>query len=277
MSFEVVTSNERPDLAGAAASAFRERWPEFIFHDEIPPQYMPRVEAYFGHFDILLLSDDQVAAGGWGVPIVWDGTPAGLPSGYRSALVAAVEDHEHGRTPTAFSFMAAAVAQDFDKQGLAARVLEALASRATAAGLAHVVAPLRPTWKHRYPNDPAHVPLAPVPGCGSCEVWLGSLRCIIWKGAAGKSRAESPGGESAKQSLHRVARLTDGAAELVIEFLDQPLLFDGEQSRREQLLRHPALGLVQCFCLAAEIAVGGLGLACSVASRGGPGFLFKSA
>ncbi|WP_249011113.1 hypothetical protein [Conexibacter sp. DBS9H8] len=152
MSFEVVTSNERPDLAGAAASAFRERWPEFIFHDEIPPQYMPRVEAYFGHFDILLLSDDQVAAGGWGVPIVWDGTPAGLPSGYRSALVAAVEDHEHGRSPTAFSFMAAAVAQDFDKQGLAARVLEALTSRATAAGLAHVVAPLRPTWKHRYPN-----------------------------------------------------------------------------------------------------------------------------
>ncbi|MGH7912946.1 MAG: hypothetical protein ACREOV_14610 [Candidatus Dormibacteraceae bacterium] len=152
MDFEVVTSGERRDLEEVAAAAFRERWPEFIFHDEISNQNMPKKERYFGHFDILLLHDGQVAAGGWGVPFAWDGTPDGLPDGFRSALVAAVEGHEHGRPATSFSFMAAAVAREFDKQGLAARVLEALSARAIDAGLTHVVAPIRPTWKHRYPN-----------------------------------------------------------------------------------------------------------------------------
>jgi GNAT superfamily N-acetyltransferase len=48
--------------------------------------------------------------------------------------------------------MAAAVASAYDKQGLATAVLRALTERALARGLDHVVAPLRPTWKHRYPT-----------------------------------------------------------------------------------------------------------------------------
>jgi GNAT superfamily N-acetyltransferase len=152
MSYEVVTASDRPDLDDEAAAAFRERWPEFIFHDQISAEYMPRVDGYFRGFSILLLNCGKVAAGGWGVPLCWDGTPSGLPEGYRSALVEAVEDHEQGRRADTFSFMAAAVAKEFDKQGLAARVLEALTERATAAGLTHVVAPIRPTLKHRHPQ-----------------------------------------------------------------------------------------------------------------------------
>jgi GNAT superfamily N-acetyltransferase len=150
--FEVVTCSDRPDLDDAAAAAFRERWPEFVFHDVLSKQYMQRVDDYFGQFSVFVLHDGQVAAGGWGVPLVWDGTSEGLPEGYRTAMVASVEDHEAGRSVNTLSFMAAAVATQFDKQGLAARVLEALSDRASEAGLAHVVAPLRPTLKHRYPQ-----------------------------------------------------------------------------------------------------------------------------
>jgi len=50
--------------------------------------------------------------------------------------------------------MTAAVAAGFHRQGLGTRVLEALTERATAAGLSHVVAPIRPTLKHRYPQVP---------------------------------------------------------------------------------------------------------------------------
>jgi GNAT superfamily N-acetyltransferase len=83
---------------------------------------------------------------------VWDGTADGLPEGYRTALVAAVEDREAGREANAFSFMAAAVSLRFDRQGLAAQVLEALKGRASGVGLVRVVAPIRPTVKHRYPQ-----------------------------------------------------------------------------------------------------------------------------
>ena len=149
MAYSVVTS--RPDLVEAAGEAFRQRWPEFIFHDPIPPRYMPRVHEYFPEYDILLLDQGQVAAGGWGVPFRYDGPLDELPEGYDAALVRAIEDHESGRTATAFSFMAAAVNPTYDKKGLAAEVLSRLLERAAAAGLGHVFAPVRPTWKHRYP------------------------------------------------------------------------------------------------------------------------------
>lgn len=148
----VVVSASRPDLEGEAEGAFRQRWPEFIFHDPIPPQYMARVHEYFSDYDVLLLVEGKVAAGGWGVPIAWDGTYEGLPQGYDSALVQAVEDHEAGTAPTAFSFMAAAVHPDHDRQGLATSALNELTDRAAANGIEHVFAPLRPTWKHKYPN-----------------------------------------------------------------------------------------------------------------------------
>jgi GNAT superfamily N-acetyltransferase len=152
MRFEVVSVAERRDLEEQVEAAFRERWPEFVFHDPVPRQYIGRVDEYFANFSIFLLDDGEVAAGGWGVPFVWDGTPDDLPEGYRTALVASVEDHEAGRVANALSFMAATVAEKYDRQGLAARVLNALIDRAGAVGLTRVVAPIRPTWKHKYPQ-----------------------------------------------------------------------------------------------------------------------------
>jgi GNAT superfamily N-acetyltransferase len=152
MGLEVVAAAARPDLESEATAAFRQRWPEFIFHDPTPPKYMDRVHQYFSEYDVLLLLDGHVAAGGWGVPIAWDRTPGGLPEGYDAALIGAVEDHEEGRVPNTLSLMAAAVHPNYDKQGLATDVLAALTERAVQAGIEHVVAPIRPTWKQRYPQ-----------------------------------------------------------------------------------------------------------------------------
>jgi len=148
---DVVTRTARPDLEPKVRSAFRERWPEFVFHGEAAPRYLPRVQEHFGHLDILLLDGDEVAAGGWGVPFAWDGTVGDLPDGYDGALARSVEDREAGRVATTLSFMAAAVAPSYDKQGLATQALRALSARAAEQGVDWVVAPLRPTWKHHYP------------------------------------------------------------------------------------------------------------------------------
>ena len=113
---------------------------------------MDRVDEYFGQFSIFVLKDGHVAAGGWRVPFCWNETLEGLPEGYRTALGASGEDHEAHRTSNSLSFMASAVSAGFDKQGLATDVLQALRQRAAAADLAHVLAPLRPTLMHRYPQ-----------------------------------------------------------------------------------------------------------------------------
>ncbi|MEV4532813.1 hypothetical protein AB0J82_03170 [Asanoa sp. NPDC049518] len=152
---EIVTRADRPDLDEQAAVVFRERWPEFIFHDEVPKQYLDRVERFFSRYDIMVLDDDgAVVAGGWGVPLAWSGKLEDLPDGYDDTMVRAVEGHEAGTPPTTLSFMAAAVSSAHDKRGLATTVLSGLTRRAHDDGLTQVIAPLRPTWKHRYPLVP---------------------------------------------------------------------------------------------------------------------------
>jgi GNAT superfamily N-acetyltransferase len=150
----VVTTSTRPDLDDQARAAFRTRWPEFIFHDQIVAEYIERVEQYFPEFDVMLLDEGQVVAGGWGVPIRWDGAAGTLPAGYDGALAAAVTGHESTAVPDTLSIMAAAVKHDRQGGGLAGQVLTALRERAEAAGLARVIAPVRPTLKSRYPLTP---------------------------------------------------------------------------------------------------------------------------
>lgn len=151
---EVVTYSERPDLAEEARTVLRVKWPEFIHHDAVSEAYLGRVEEYFSTYDVLLLDDGRVVAGGWGVPLRWDGSIADLPDGFDGALVRAVQDHEASVAPTTLSFMAAVVGDRVTKRGLAREVLTTLRDRATAAGLSHVIAPLRPTLKPRYPLTP---------------------------------------------------------------------------------------------------------------------------
>jgi GNAT superfamily N-acetyltransferase len=151
---EAVTTAGRPDLDEQARAALRAVWPEFIFHDPVSTAHIGRVETYFSEYDVLLLDDGQVVAGGWGVPIHWDGTIRSLPDGYDGALVRAVTGHEQSVRPDTLCIMAAAVKADRQGGGLAGATLSELRDRATAAGLERVIAPVRPALKRRYPLTP---------------------------------------------------------------------------------------------------------------------------
>ena len=149
---EIVTASERRDLEERARAAFRPGWPEFVFHDPVAAQYLSRVEAYFPAFDVLLLDEGDPVAGGWGVPIGWDGTVSGLPGdGYDGAMAGAVTGHERGSPADTLCVMAAAVRPDRQGGGLAGKVIAALRDRAATAGLSQVIAPVRPALKSRYP------------------------------------------------------------------------------------------------------------------------------
>jgi GNAT superfamily N-acetyltransferase len=152
---EIVTVSDRHDLDDQARDALRTVWPEFIFHDPVSAEYISRIEEYFPRYDVLLLDDGQVVAGGWGVPIRWDGTTADLPDGgYDGALATAVGGHENSVPADTLCIMAAAVRADRQAGGLAGKTLTALRERATAAGLERVIAPVRPALKSRYPLTP---------------------------------------------------------------------------------------------------------------------------
>jgi hypothetical protein len=148
---DVVTTSDRPDLEDEARAGFRVRWPEFIFHDPISRSYVDRVEKYFASYDVLLLDEGRVVAGGWGVPMRWDGSVEDLPDGYDGALARAVDGYEAEVAPDALCLMAVAVVNGEARRGLAGMALSALRDRAAAAGLERVIAPVRPSLKPRYP------------------------------------------------------------------------------------------------------------------------------
>jgi len=151
---EIVTSADRPDLGEQTAAAFRPTWPEFIFHSSFDRSYLERSGEYFAGYDILLLDGGEVAAGGWGVALAWDAAVGSLPAGYDEALIAAVTQHGAAVTADTLCIMAAAVGSGRRGRGLAGRVLTELRGRAAASGLRHVIAPVRPTLKSRYPLTP---------------------------------------------------------------------------------------------------------------------------
>ncbi|GLW12352.1 hypothetical protein Misp01_74800 [Microtetraspora sp. NBRC 13810] len=152
MELTTVVSASRPDLGRQVEEVFSVGWPEFIFHEATVKQYMDRAGDFFSAFNLLLLDEnDHIAAGGWGVPLTWDGTVAGLPAGYTDALVRSVEQHERGTRPDTFVLMAAQVREGLQGRGLAAELLDRLRDRALTEGLTRVIAPVRPTLKARYP------------------------------------------------------------------------------------------------------------------------------
>ena len=152
LSLESLTARDRPPQELAAL--FAGGWPAFIQADELAAQHLPAVRAYFSDLELVLLQGGALVAAGWGVPLAWDGTVAGLPHGYSDALARAVTGHDHGVVANTLVICAVQVRPDAVRAGLAVALLRGLIAAAAAAGLEHAVAPLRPTAKHRYPLTP---------------------------------------------------------------------------------------------------------------------------
>jgi GNAT superfamily N-acetyltransferase len=150
---EIVTTVERSDLHDQFPDAFRSSWPEFIFHDPVANTYVVAVQERFGAFDVTIVQGELVVAGGWGIALRWDQTIDDLPGGYDDALVRSFSTDDLS-THNTLSVMAIAVHRDFRGRALSSMVITELRRRAHDAGLAHVIAPVRPTLKATYPLTP---------------------------------------------------------------------------------------------------------------------------
>ena len=122
-----------------------------MHHTEPGGRWWSSLYDRFPAFQLALLDGDELVAEGHSLPVPWDGSAAGLPTGWDEAF-------ELGMTselpPTALSALAISVRPGRQGQGLAARMIEAFRAAGRAAGLSDLIAPVRPTWKERYPLIP---------------------------------------------------------------------------------------------------------------------------
>ncbi len=150
----VHTHRDRPDLE-TQLDAFKDIWPQFIYHDAVAAEHYHHTTTAFADFNLYVCdADGQVVATGLGLPIVWDGHVESLPGGWDDSLMRGVADFEHGRQPTTLSALGIMVRRDRQGEGLSARTLHALKEKAVEHGLDRLVAPVRPTLKCRYPLIP---------------------------------------------------------------------------------------------------------------------------
>jgi GNAT superfamily N-acetyltransferase len=151
----VVTAEERPDLWQAVETSkqFARLWPEYNHHGNHAARYFGALVPAFAHLQLLAVDrrSDRVVARARTMPFRWEGTRKDLPLGVDDLGRRALDDP---RAPTALSALAAEVDASYRGCGLSGLLITAMAAVARSAGLAPLVAPLRPTWKERYPLIP---------------------------------------------------------------------------------------------------------------------------
>jgi hypothetical protein len=147
---QVFTYAERPDLAdrtGEMADAF----PEFVHHGDVTNRHWHRLRDDHPELQLVLYDDEQDAVIGRGQTLPAS-TLGGLPGGVDDML-----DRRFGGGPQEADVLSALVAiVDPRRQGegLSALIIEGMRSVAAAAGFPELIAPVRPTWKERYPLTP---------------------------------------------------------------------------------------------------------------------------
>ena len=149
MPFSMHTAAERPDLweRGIPSESV---WPEYNLHGDVLNQWWGHLDEDLADYQFVLYDEaaDEVVAEGHTGPIVWDGSDASLPAGIDDALQGVTDA---GDTLCA---LAAEVSPTAQQRGLARELLAGMRLVAAAHGLERLVAPVRPSWKERYPITP---------------------------------------------------------------------------------------------------------------------------
>jgi GNAT superfamily N-acetyltransferase len=131
-------------------------WPEYNLHGDVFDAWWAPLLDELAEFQFALWDEDAgvVLAEAHTGPLAWSGDDRELPGGIDDALHDVVmASRQHGRVDTLCAF-AAEVAPTARRQGLAAQLLGGMNELARRHQLQRVIAPVRPSWKERYPLTP---------------------------------------------------------------------------------------------------------------------------
>jgi GNAT superfamily N-acetyltransferase len=114
-----------------------------------------RVVAEYAEFLFYAWDDEreEVIGVGHAIPAAWDGDTASLPDGGFDAVIEA-RFAEGAPTATVLCALSIQIAPECRGHGLSSRMIERMREIGRAHGLDTLIAPVRPTLKHRYPLTP---------------------------------------------------------------------------------------------------------------------------
>lgn len=156
MPVSIFTMADRPDLI-EPSDALGSVWPAYNNHGDVMNEWFWRVKPELPELQLLLVEEgtDEVVARGRTIPVDWDGSVEGLPAGIDDALVGGFRLKQALGEPNTLCALAAEVRPDRQGTGLSGQIVTAMHDLALRHDLANgLIAPVRPSWKDRYPLTP---------------------------------------------------------------------------------------------------------------------------
>lgn len=153
---ELVTFAERPELWERIEDLTARVWPEYNRHGDVLGHYWGRLYDEFAEFQFVLYDsdEDEVLCEGHAIPCSWDGSVEGLLDGIDAVMIQGFEMRERSTSPNGLSALAAEIPPEHRDKRLSSVILQKMVEIAAAHGLDNVIAPVRPSWKDRYPITP---------------------------------------------------------------------------------------------------------------------------
>jgi GNAT superfamily N-acetyltransferase len=154
MALHFPTRAERPGRL-PHASGLEAVWPEFMYHDSVLDRLFGRVISEYSEFQFYVWDDEreEVVGAGNAIPTAWDGNGASLPDAGVDAVVEA-GFAEGAPSPNVLCALQIVISADCRGQGLSRRMIERMGEIGREHGLDTLIAPVRPSLKHRYPLTP---------------------------------------------------------------------------------------------------------------------------
>ena len=155
MAVRLVTWEERPELRQLGHAA-EDVWPAYNLHGDVVGEWWAPLLDELPEFQFSLVDDegDVVLAKGYTGPLAWSGDDRELPPSIDDAIGRVVRARREGTAVDTLCAFAAEVAPTVQQRGVAGQVLAGMTSLARRDGLRRLIAPVRPSWKERYPLAP---------------------------------------------------------------------------------------------------------------------------
>jgi GNAT superfamily N-acetyltransferase len=152
--FQFIKPDSLPDYRDRAGDIAEASWPEFMLHDPVANENWHELFDRFSEYQFALLDKetDRMAAMANSLPFHWEEDLSELPErGWDWVFLKAVEDHENGITPNIQSAIQIAIHPDYRSQRLSTDMISAMRAIGQSRGFKHLVAPVRPNQKSKYP------------------------------------------------------------------------------------------------------------------------------
>lgn len=152
--YRTASLKEDPLLLPGVKQVIRSAWPDFMLHDPIADRYWGGLYQLLPEFQIAVTSSQsgEVVAAVNAAPISWDGPITSLPdNGWDWALENAILGAQTNTVANCLCGLSVSIEPQYRGKGLSGFLTDLMREKANEYSFRHLVVPVRPSLKSRYP------------------------------------------------------------------------------------------------------------------------------